>query len=251
MMEGQSSEEAATRVRSSSSPEVPVKRRGSFLPWLLVLLLGAGLATLVMKGMEARTELDRSLASARDESAELRRQLLLTQDRAMKAEKAHKDEAAKSFALQAKSSENDKLINDLRSQLDSKDGDVEVDQNRVRVNLVDQILFKSGDAEISPRGKKVLDKVGTVLKTLADKQILIGGHTDDRPIHTPQFPSNWELSSARAVNVVHYLAETVGVDAAKLTAAGYGEYHPRSKRDKAKNRRIEILLTPAVEVAKN
>jgi len=79
---------------------------------------------------------------------------------------------------------------------------------------------------------------------LSDKQILIGGHTDDRPIHTAQFPSNWELSAARAVNVARYLAESVGVDPKHLTAAGFSEFHPRSKKEKSKNRRIEILLTP-------
>jgi chemotaxis protein MotB len=144
----------------------------------------------------------------------------------------------------------DKLISDLRAKLDTHDGDVSQDANRISVNLVDQILFKSGDANISPRGKKVLDQVGAVLKGLANKQILVGGHTDDRPIHTAQFPSNWELSTARAVNVVRYLAETVGVSPDKLTAAGFSQFHPRSKTSKAKNRRIEILLTPIVEVKK-
>ena len=248
MLEIEPGEEAATNVRSPSTPEG--KRRAPLLPWLLVLLLCAGFGTAVMKGLDVRNGMNSELAKSRDESAELRQQLFRAQDQATQAEKARKEEAAKAQALQAKTNENDKLISDLRSQLDTKDGDVEADQNRVRVNLVDEILFKSGDAEISPRGKKVLDKVGTVLKGLTDKQIMIGGHTDDRPIHTPQFPSNWELSAARAVNVVHYLAEAVGVDASKLTAAGFGEYHPRSKRNKAKNRRIEILLTPTVEVAK-
>ena len=91
----------------------------------------------------------------------------------------------------------------------------------------------------------MLARVGDVLKPLADKQILVGGHTDDAPIHTARFPSNWELSTARAVNVVHFLADTVGVNPAKLTAAGYSQYHPRSA-DRAQNRRIELLLIPSV-----
>ena len=90
--------------------------------------------------------------------------------------------------------------------------------------------------------------VGDVFKPLKDKQILVGGHTDDAPIHTARFPSNWELSTARAVNVVHFLADSVGVDPAKLTAAGYSQYHPRSS-ERAQNRRIEILLIPQVSSA--
>jgi flagellar motor protein MotB len=242
--------DADTRVRRRGEMAGPPRRRLAVLPWLLVALIAAGMAGVISRDMDERGQLKRELATARDESAELRHQVFAAQDRVQKAEKARLEASTKVEALSVKTSENDKLIADLRAQVDSKDGDVEADANRVRVNLVDQILFKSGDAEISPRGKKVLDKVGTVLKKLEDKQILIGGHTDDRPIHTAVFRSNWELSAARAINVVHYLAETVGVDAAKLTGAGYGEYHPRSKRDKAKNRRIEILLTPTVEVAK-
>src|SRR5581483_4299768 len=112
----------------------------------------------------------------------------------------------------AEKEETDKVLAELRAKLDSKEGDVSSDASHITVNLVDQILFKSGDADLSPRGKEVLSKVGGVLKGLTDKQILIGGHTDDRSIHTPQFPSNWELSSARAVNVVRYLQDVAGVD---------------------------------------
>ncbi len=246
------SEEAATRVRPTSGDSVITPRRLSALPWLLAGLTGAGLATSVASNMNERVHTKQALSSSRDEAAELRRGLFTTQDRLATVESERSKEAQTAAQLKQKTDVNEKLIADLRTALDSKDGDVasEGAANRVSVNLVDQILFKSGEAEISPRGKEVLTKVGGVLKGLTDKQILIGGHTDDRPIHTPQFPSNWELSAARAVNVVHFLAETVGVDPARLTAAGYSEFHPRAKRDKAKNRRIEILLTPTVEIKK-
>ena len=105
----------------------------------------------------------------------------------------------------------------------------------------------SGQAELSNHGKEVLGKVGGVLKNLRDQQILVGGHTDDRPIHTDRFPSNWELSAARAVNVARYLVETAGIDPHRVVAGGYSEFHPRGT-DRAKNRRIELLLTPIVEV---
>jgi chemotaxis protein MotB len=236
-----------THVHRKGSAE---PRRSSLLPWLLFLLTGAALATMLVKGLEARDQARRVLATARDEAAELRKQLFKAQDQLAQAEKDRSKEAQTAAALVAKTSASDKLISDLKSQLDAKEGDIESEQNRITVNLVDEILFKSGDATISPRGQKVLSKVGAVLKNVTDQQIMIGGHTDDRPIHTAPFPSNWELSAARAVNVVHYLAEQVGVDPARLTAAGYSEFHPRSKRDKAKNRRIEILLTPTVQIKK-
>jgi chemotaxis protein MotB len=246
-------DEASTRVRSPASTpsgEIAPKRWTS-LPWLLCALTGTGLAASIASNLDERAHTKHALSTSRDESADLRRTLFATQDRLATDENDRSKQAQTAAQLRAKTDENDKLIADLKKELDSKDGDVSTDANRISVNLVDQILFKSGEAEISARGKEVLTKVGGVLKGLTDKQILIGGHTDQVPIHTPQFPSNWELSAARAVNVVHFLAETVGVDPARLTAAGYSEFHPRSKKDKAKNRRIEILLTPTVEVKKS
>jgi chemotaxis protein MotB len=224
--------------------------RRRVLPWLLALLAVAiGLAGV---GMEAdkRTRDRQAITEARNEVADLRRALLLTEDNEdvakrgrAAAEKARAESEKKLQSATVKKDENELLIEKLRSQLDAKEGEVERQAGRITVNLVDEILFKSGDAQLSPRGKQVLDKVGSVLKGLNDKDIMIGGHTDDVPIHTPEFPSNWELSSARAVNVVHYLAETVGVDPHRLTAAGFSQFHPRGKK-RALNRRIEILLTP-------
>jgi len=222
--------------------------------FLLVLLLAGGYL-----GWQERERLLGELATARSQRDTLKEAALGAEaDRAKLAQAAEdlKAESAKIAALEAsvaqKSSEgetNDRLIAELRSKLDIKDGEVSSDANRIAVNLVDQILFKSGEAELAPRGIEVLGKVGAVLKTLTDKQLLIGGHTDDRPIHTERFPSNWELSAARAVNVVHHLIDVVGVDPQRIAAAAYSEFHPRGRK-KAKNRRIEILLTPIVEVKK-
>lgn len=228
------------------------KRR--VLPWLISFLALAVGAAGVGVQADRRARDRRALSEERGETAELRRNLFVLEDRATKAEgarvdaeKARADTEHKLVATSAKKDESDALVDKLRSQLDTKEGEVERSSNRITVNLVDEILFKSGDAQLSPRGKQVLDKVGAVLKPLTDKEILISGHTDDVPIHTPEFASNWELSAARAVNVVHYLAETAGVDPRKLAAAGYSQFHPRSKK-RARNRRIEILLTPIAEV---
>lgn len=230
---------------------------GGWLAAGLLLVAGCAAGTLVYKERERLTG---ELASAREQRDQYKQHAADAE--AAKAKAAELGEElklaqAKVSALEAsvaqKSTEgetNDRLIAELRSKLDVKDGEVDADADRIAVNLVDQILFKSGEAELSPRGIVVLDKVGAVLKGLTDKQLLIGGHTDDRPIHTERFPSNWELSAARAVNVVHHLVDVVGVDPHRIAAAAYSQFHPRAKQ-KAKNRRIEILLTPIVDVKSN
>src|SRR5687767_11665941 len=231
------------------------KRKGGGGPWVLVVLLLCLLGGGGYFGWQDRTRLEGEVASAEKAATAAKAaagEAEKARDKAAEELKAQEKRVAELESAVAKKTNegevNDRLIADLRSKLDIKDGEVSGDANRIAVNLVDQILFKSGEAELSPRGAEVLGKVGAVLKTLTDKQILIGGHTDDRPIHSDRFPSNWELSAARAVNVVHYLVDKVGVDPHKVAAAAYSEFHPRAKHSKAKNRRIEILLTPMVEV---
>jgi len=248
-------------AREASAPTIDLDaleppRPRSRLPWLLCGLLAAAFAALLATTLDERARTRRDLGASRDEAAALRTESLRSVAKVAAADRAREEANARALAaeqkLVARSTENDdqqKLITALRAQLGARDGDVSQDQNRISVSLVDEILFKSGDAHLSPRGEKVLARVGAVLKGLTDKQILIGGHTDDKPIHTADFPSNWELSTARAVTVVRYLIDSAGVDPGKLTAAGYSQFHPRS-RDRARNRRIEILLTPAVEVKK-
>ena len=220
------------------------------LPWLLAILLAILCATLLIRINDQRRHDKDNLARARDEAAEFRgayfKQTAAVAD-------IDKDRAAQAATLQALAThvaqkaaadlDQQKLMDDLRKKLAAAEGDVSSSGGIVTVHLESEILFPSGEAELSKHGKEVLQRVGDVLKPLKDKQILVGGHTDDAPIHTARFPSNWELSTARAVNVVHFLADTVGVEPAKLTAAGYSQYHPRSS-ERAQNRRIEILLIP-------
>lgn len=121
-------------------------------------------------------------------------------------------------------------------------------KGRLTVNMVDSILFDSGKAEVKPKGLEVLNKVVDVLKDVHDKTILIEGHTDDVQITgalAARYPTNWELSAARAINVTKYLQEK-GIDPALLTAEAHGEFSPvadnATEEGKAKNRRIEIIL---------
>jgi flagellar motor protein MotB len=106
-------------------------------------------------------------------------------------------------------------------------------------------IYESGSAEILSEGKRTLDALGKSLIPL-ENEILIQGHTDNVPINTPLFPSNWELSTKRATNVVVYLIESLNLDPSKLTATGNGEYRPIGDNNTAegrqKNRRIEIMI---------
>ena len=220
------------------------------LPWLLAILLAVLCATLLIRiGDQRRRDKD-NLARARDEAAEFRGAYFKEQgtladvDKERAAQAATLQQLATHVAQKAAADlDQQKLMEDLRKKLAAAEGDVSSSGAVVTVHLESEVLFASGEAELSKQGKEVLARVGDVLKPLKDKQILVGGHTDDAPIHTARFPSNWELSTARAVNVVHFLADTVGVEPSKLTAAGYSQYHPRSS-ERAQNRRIEILLIP-------
>jgi chemotaxis protein MotB len=123
-------------------------------------------------------------------------------------------------------------------------------KGKLTVNMVEAILFDSGKAEVKSDGLKVLGKVTDVLKNVKDKSIRIEGHTDNIRIKgalAQKYPTNWELSSARAINVARYLQEQ-GVDPTLLSAAAFGEYKPiasnGTSEGRAKNRRIEIILIP-------
>jgi len=139
------------------------------------------------------------------------------------------------------------LVEQLESEVRAGDVEIEELRGRLQVRALDQILFDSGSVEIKPRGRDVLAKIATQLAKVSDRQVRVEGHTDDRPIATPRFPSNWELSVGRAATVARFLAEQ-GVSSQRLEAAGFGEYRPIASNDapegRARNRRIEIVLAP-------
>lgn len=145
----------------------------------------------------------------------------------------------------------DDLVKDLKGEIAK--GQIKVTQirDKLSVQLVEKILFDSGKAEIKPEGKDVLTKVGTVLRTVKDKQIRIEGYTDSVPISRAlrqQFPTNWELSAQRATTVLRFLEDRGGVEGKVLAAVGYGPFRPvasnATPEGRAENRRIEIVLTP-------
>ncbi|MBI3594268.1 MAG: OmpA family protein [Nitrospirae bacterium] len=145
----------------------------------------------------------------------------------------------------------DNLVKDLKGEIEK--GDIKVTQirNRLSVNLVEKVLFNSGQAELKSKGKEVLKRVGKSLRDIKDKEIRIEGYTDNVPIGESlrdKFPSNWELSTQRATNVLRFLEEEADVEGSRLSAIGYGPFHPvasnETSQGRSENRRIEILLAP-------
>jgi len=139
------------------------------------------------------------------------------------------------------------LVEKLRSMIDAGKLQVVIRDGRMLIALPDAVLFDSGKTDIKTDGQGALGQVATVLATIADRRFLVAGHTDTNPIHTKEFPSNWELSTARAVKVTQFLI-TRGMRPTVLAAAGYGEFDPVAANDtpehRAQNRRIEIVLQP-------
>lgn len=117
------------------------------------------------------------------------------------------------------------------------------------IHLPEFLFFDSGEAALRPESRPLLDKLAGILKKIPNP-VAVEGHTDNRPIHTPQFPSNWELSTHRATALVRYFIETHGLHPARFAAAGYGEYAPiadnRDEKGRRLNRRVDIIIKPLV-----
>ena len=142
------------------------------------------------------------------------------------------------------------LMARLQSMIDSGKISVKPRKGRLVVQMSDKILFDPGKTKLKEDGKAALKQLAAVLKDVADRDFLVAGHTDNVPIKTKQFKSNWELSAARGVEVVKFL-ETEGVDPKHLAAAGYSEHDPIGDNGaddgRKTNRRIEIVLMPNIE----
>jgi len=121
-----------------------------------------------------------------------------------------------------------------------------IEENQgILIRFKDNVLFDSGKAVIKENAKIILNDMAKILGQI-NKSIRVEGHTDNRPINTPQFPSNWELSTQRAVNVLKYFIEVNGLAPERLSAVGYGEYHPvadnATEEGRQKNRRVDIVI---------
>jgi chemotaxis protein MotB len=139
------------------------------------------------------------------------------------------------------------LENEMRADLESKDVTISKLQGKLTVNILDRVLFDSGEAILKPAGEGVLLKIASLLAAHPNLKIHVIGHTDNVPIRG-RFASNWELSTARALAAVHFLTEKAGVDPRRVGAVGYGEYRPiadnSTAEGRAKNRRIAVTILP-------
>jgi len=167
---------------------------------------------------------------------------------------------AKASSLAVSNAQRDRLAQALETQI--KNGQVEISELRgkMTVKLKDKILFASGSAALGADGRKALDAVAEAFKDLHDRNVVVAGFTDNMPVgKAGAFKDNWDLSTARAVAVVRYLASK-GVASTMLGAVGFAQYRPVAPNDtvanRSLNRRIEIALTsadyipPTIEVPK-
>lgn len=181
------------------------------------------------------------------------KQTLTAEKETLASDKARleKERAAKEAEIQRLTKTQEDLTKSLQAQIDKGDIKIKQVRDRLTINMVEKVLFNSGQAQVKPEGVKMLKQVADVLKTVNDKQIRIEGHTDNVPISgklKQKFPTNWELSTARATNVVRYFIEQGGVYRENFEAVGYADMRPVASNEtdegRTENRRIEIVLFP-------
>jgi chemotaxis protein MotB len=160
--------------------------------------------------------------------------------------------------LQSLLQRQDSILNYLNSTVKnallgfkSDEFNVEMKNGKVYVSLSDKLLFKSGSASVEEKGKEAIKKLSEVLNKNSNIDIAIEGHTDNIPIKTSTYKDNWDLSVARATNIVRMICDEFAVDPKRVTTSGKGEYFPVANNDsaegRAKNRRTEIVLSPKLE----
>jgi chemotaxis protein MotB len=238
--------EYVTKARRGSD----ATRWGWIVAGILAVLLVVSLllwASAVGKerGLELlRTKLDdanASLASALDENQTNKDQIAALQSKVTDLEQEKNTAAQMAKGLE----------NEMRADLESKDVTISNLQGKLTVNILDRVMFDSGEAILKPDGETVMRKIAAILAEHPNLKIHVIGHTDNVPIRPEarnRFASNWELSTTRALAAVHFLTEKAGVDPRRVGAVGYGEYRPiadnATTEGRARNRRIAITILP-------
>jgi chemotaxis protein MotB len=221
--------------------------------WIVALVLGLLAAVFLWLWSSARSSQLRELESLRTRLEETASAL----SRAQAENQTNRDLIA---ALQSQVADLEKdretaaqmargLENEMRADLESKDVTISKLQGKLTVNILDRVMFDSGEAVLKPDGQAVMRKIAAILAKHPELRIHVIGHTDNVPIRPAaqvRFASNWELSTARALAAVHFLAESAGVDPRRVGAVGYGEYRPLADNSTAEgravNRRIAITI---------
>lgn len=161
------------------------------------------------------------------------------------SEQLKKEQEARKDLLRAQK----ELAEQLKKEIEEKKIRLEMAKKGLVITFVAEVLFDSGKSEIRQEAYSVLDRVAEVLKKqVPDRNVAIEGHTDNQPIKVSVWKSNWELSTARATSVLHYLIDNKTVSPSRLSSIGYGEFRPIDSNDTAqgrqKNRRVEITILP-------
>jgi len=145
------------------------------------------------------------------------------------------------------------LISQLKRELENKEMTISEYEEKLSITFVDRVLFDFGSATITPGGKGIITRVGDSLQNVQGMQIRVVGHTDNRPIRKEylwKFPSNWELSSARAAAVVGFLQRECGLDPKSFEVVGRSFYRPVASNEtdegRAQNRRVEVIIAPQI-----
>jgi len=215
---------------------------------LFVIVAGAGSYMFIGKYQP----LEKKLHQANLNNSNLERNITdLNHELNLKVAEISKAKSEKEEEISSIESTKDSLVQQMQSEIDANQIQITQLADKLKVSILDKILFPSGETKITTDGLEVLKRVGDILKNVENKIIRVEGHTDNVPILgrlQEKFPTNWELSTARATNVVRFLEEQVHMDPARLEAVGIGEHKPiasnETEEGKAKNRRIEIALLP-------
>ncbi len=234
-----------------------------FFKYILISLSAVLLSACVSTGKydEAMAEMEKmrsslgntqgELSTSQSENDRMRKSLGSTQAKLT----ASQAEIATLSKIEAETKRRNEIyaqfVNRLQSMIDGGKLTVNIDAGRIVINLPNNVLFKTGSANLNPEGQEALTQIGGVLKQFADRRFQIEGHSDNVPIKSSRFPSNWELSTARALSVVHLLTE-MGVNPENISAAGFGEFRPRADNEdedgRKLNRRIEIVMLPNLDI---
>ena len=210
----------------------------------------AGLTT-ERDGLAAEGEaLRQALKKRGADLSRLTREADLLSQSLTETQKAMEEMRAREAAAEERNRIYAQLLDRFQEMIDAGTLDVSIEDGRIVINLKQDILFGSGSDRVGVEGTQTLVEVAAALAEFPDRSFQVEGHTDDVPIQTARFPSNWELSTARSTSVVKLLVEG-GVLPANVSAAGFGEFRPRDDNEtdegRALNRRIEIIMVPALQ----
>jgi len=260
-------------IRTPAAPPKPPERDPAWVPWALLLVALAGFMLFVFLAYLP-------LGEELDALTEQHQQALETVDRLTEQvgqlKQARAELESSKAELESSKAELEKVRADLASELgqqrkeleqfkqaqqelshrleaEMKKGQVLIRQanGQLVVDLVDKLMFDSAAVELNESGKDVLRRVAETLRSMPDKLIMVAGHTDNVPISdklVDTYPTNWELSTARATGVVRFLQDECKIPGERLAAVGYSQYRPvgtnRNHRGRRRNRRIEVILMP-------